>query len=100
MVNDGLRSFGDVFRGNGDILSPHPSRTRHPLCGKRLQILDGVMGGIVEEGSDQMETFIVGYMSSGLLPSGLSVRELDVRSEQRLPSSLGKKVLVHEIYRS
>ncbi len=69
-----------MFGVDGDVLRPDPGGIRYPLPSERLQIFNGMMGGIVQEAPDQMQTFIVRDVGGGLIPSRLSVRILIISS--------------------
>lgn len=46
---------------------------RHPLGCEGLQLLDGVLGGKLQECSDEVEAFVVGQMRSRFLSEGGSI---------------------------
>ena len=48
----------------------------NPLGSEALYFLDGVMGCVEEELADQMEAFIVRYMSCGLLGECFAIEVL------------------------
>lgn len=60
----------------GHLVDLYPLRMRHPLGGERLQLLDRVMRGKVQERSNQVQPFVVGQVCCRPLPEGLPVEVL------------------------
>jgi hypothetical protein len=66
-----------MFGRNSDILGADPRRMGNDIGGERLQVVDGLVGGIDQEGADEVESFIVGDMCSWLLMPRFAVGVLE-----------------------
>lgn len=66
--------------GNGNIFDFDPLRMRYPLRCESLKFLNSMMRCILEEGSDQVESFIVGEMRGWALSKRFSIEILEVMS--------------------
>jgi len=59
-----------------DFVYFDPAGMGHPLRGKALDVFHGVVGSIEEEFAYEMETFVVGDVSSGFLVTGFAIEVL------------------------
>ena len=78
-----LQRFGSARQmvlGNGNIFDFDPLRMRYPLRCESLKFLNSMMRCILEEGSDQVESFIVGEMRGWALSKRFSIEILEVMS--------------------
>lgn len=69
----GLREilcWDDVFLGLD------PMRRGNPLSSECLDVFDGVAGGMFEEGTNDVQSFVVGYMCSWLLVTRFPIEVL------------------------
>ena len=64
--------------GDGGVLDLYPLRVGDPLGGEGLEVLDGVAGGELEEGADEVEALVVGEVGGGFLVEGAAVEVLGV----------------------
>ena len=64
--------------GDGGVVDLYPLRVGDPLGGEGLEVLDGVAGGELEEGADEVEALVVGEVGGGFLVEGAAVEVLGV----------------------
>lgn len=64
---DCVRSFREAFARNRDIVDFDPSRMWDPLGGESLELFHGMVGGIIEELTYEVKTFVIGDVCSRLL---------------------------------
>jgi hypothetical protein len=78
-----LQRFGgarQMVLGNGNIFDFNPLRMRHPLRSESLKFFDSMVRCILQEGSDQVESFIVREMRGWTLSKRFSIEILEVMS--------------------
>lgn len=68
--------FLDILLRNLDLVYLHPGRMRYPLRSETLYIFDGMVGGIEEEASDQIQAFVVGDMGCRFLRARFAIEVL------------------------
>ena len=73
---DMVSSFTQVVLGNDLFLYLHPGWRGDLLGCECLQFFNRMVRGMVEEGTDDVEAFIVGYVSGRLEVTGFSISVL------------------------
>lgn len=74
--NECIRSSRQSLLVDGDLVDFDPPRTRYPLGGEALDVFNSVLGGVGEEVTNQIDPFMVGYMSGRLLAKRLAIKVL------------------------
>lgn len=74
--NDGLSGTIDSFLRHLHLLCSNPMGAWDPLRCEGLDVLDCVIGGIVEEASNQLKAFVVRYVRRWFLAQGFAIQIL------------------------
>ena len=72
-----VRGGHEVVRGDDHVRGLCPGGGRRGLRGEQLEVLDGLMRGIVQEPADDLQAFMVSQSGSGLRRRGFVRKVLD-----------------------
>lgn len=67
---------GEFIFGDLDLIDANPGRMRDPLAGEGLEFFDRTGGGKGEEGTDEVEAFVVRESLGGFLADFFTVEVL------------------------
>ena len=73
LLGDLLRGLREVLLWDGYLFDPHPSWRGDPLRREVLQVLDGVVRGMLQKRADHVETLIIGHMGGRLVAPRLPI---------------------------
>lgn len=79
LSNDSISRFRDAVLRYCDFIDLHPARAGHPLRSETLDVFDGVVRGVIEELTDEIDTFVVRDMSRGFVAKRLPIEVLQFR---------------------